>query len=882
MKKKLHLLFVGSMVLLLVACSSARADKPVTEATASNGETSAPVATDATALLAVKVQSDPVPAFVLETRGSAAYTSYSPQSNVFVVDLPRTVKAADFAQPDSLPSLVSSVSADEAVELGKPLTRVTFRFTKPVHAKADGTGKHLVVSFEPTADAAAEAAAVPVQPDSAESDSAPSTQVAETETIPTPAVAAPAPEKTTVESAPIRVAEEPAATNPATVLKAVATSGSGSSLQIDLAADGSVHYSTMKLSNPLRLVVDLKGLRDSVGNKTYELGDPYVKRIRVAQFQSTPEPVTRVVLDLDEMVDPHLRQVGSSLRLDFSSLEAGTADGSEAVAAAAVKVTPEKARPESQNAVVTRNVDNPATAEAEDVFAADDVPVIASNANQKTGTEKAVIRSSSEPSPPAEQAQPVPPPPAPGTINPAGNTVSAEMPQSTVTEHPVEPPDVRNTGGDIFQTPKQQKISGETTEIVAPGGQRTLSATEPVWVGEPIDLNLKDADIKDVLRTFAQLTGLNIAIDPQVSGTVTVQFTGVPWDQAFDLILRQNGLTFVQEGNLIRVGTIQRLTAEQGQRRALAEQERLNVPTTTLTRRLSYAKATDVVTLLKDMASPRGKLSVDARTNQLIITEIPEVLKTMANLIDAVDIPTPQVLIEARIVETTKNFTRNLGIEWGFNGNMDPALGTGTGLVFPNHGTVTGGPFDLGAGANPVLSLSLGNVLNTFNLDVTLLAAENEGLIRVVSAPKVTTQDNQTAEIQSGVQIPIQTRVNFTTTVTYIDATLRLNVTPQITAEGTVIMDIQVQKVEPAIALNIAGGTNAPLITRRAQTRLMVRDGGTTVIGGIYQATDNSGQDRIPFLSQIPVLGNLFKNSKLTRTHDELLIFITPHILKNS
>jgi type IV pilus assembly protein PilQ len=201
--------------------------------------------------------------------------------------------------------------------------------------------------------------------------------------------------------------------------------------------------------------------------------------------------------------------------------------------------------------------------------------------------------------------------------------------------------------------------------------------------------------------------------------------------------------------------------------------------------------------------------------------------------------------------------------------------------VFPNVAQVDGGPFSFGKG-NPVLSMAFSDVLGAFDLDIALTAAESEGLARIVSAPRIVTQDNEPASIQSGVQIPIQTRVNFTTTVQYIDATLQLQVTPQITANDTVIMDIQVQKVEPALGLAVAGGQNVPLLTRRAQTRLMVRDGGTTVIGGIYQATENSAQDRVPFLHKIPVIGLLFKNKDISSRHDELLIFITPKIVRGS
>ena len=330
----------------------------------------------------------------------------------------------------------------------------------------------------------------------------------------------------------------------------------------------------------------------------------------------------------------------------------------------------------------------------------------------------------------------------------------------------------------------------------------------------------------------------------------------------------------------MRVGTLSRLAEEAAATRKLAEEGRLNVPLRTVSYKLSYARAADVVTLLAGVASARAKIIVDARTNQLIISEIPSYLETMRALIDSVDVPTRQVIIEARIVETTKTFLQQYGFQWGFRSTLDPSLGTGTGLVFPNRVDVVGGPFDFGPG-NPVMTFHMGNVLGTFNLDLELNASESEGLVRVVSAPRVQTQDNVSAEIQSGFQIPYQTRVNFTTTVAYVDATLRLSVTPQITESGTIIMDINVQKNEPATGLAVEGGAGTPLSTRTAHTKLMVRDGGTAVIAGIYQTKENSAQTRMPFLHQIPIIGNLFKTHNVTTSHDELMIFITPRIVRS-
>src|ERR1051325_10054107 len=339
------------------------------------------------------------------------------------------------------------------------------------------------------------------------------------------------------------------------------------------------------------------------------------------------------------------------------------------------------------------------------------------------------------------------------------------------------------------------------------------------YTGEPITLKLKDADIKDVLRTFAELTGLNMAIDPGVSGSVTVDFTDVPWDQALDIILRQNGLGYILEGNVMRVAPMSRLQAEATATAQLLEEQKLNVPLQTVSWKLSYARATEVASLMGKLTSKRAQVIVDARTNQLIVSEIPSYIPTLRALIDAVDVPTKQVVIEARIVETSKQFIQNYGFQWGFAASLDPSLGTGTGLVFPNRVDFVGGPFDFGPGSS-VLGFHFANVLNTFSLDLALNACESEGLVRVVSAPRVQTQDNVSASIQSGFQIPYQTRVNFTTNIQYLDATLQLAVTPQITDAGTVIMDISVQKNEPDTGLAIQGAAGTPISTRSANTRL--------------------------------------------------------------
>jgi type IV pilus assembly protein PilQ len=404
---------------------------------------------------------------------------------------------------------------------------------------------------------------------------------------------------------------------------------------------------------------------------------------------------------------------------------------------------------------------------------------------------------------------------------------------------------------------------------------------EEQWTGEPITLTLKDADVKDVLKTFSVLTDLNIVLDPSVSGSVTVELRDVPWDQALDLILKINGLDYVLENNVLRVAPISKLAAEKSARAAFDKEKERAKPLSTYLKPLSYAKASYVAGLLSSdsyLLSERGSVTVDERTNTLILRDVSDRVEGILRLIDSLDLPTPQVVIEGRIVETTKQFSRELGVSWGFTGIMDAEHGNDTGLNFPNSiGAV--GSVDLPAGQT-VLAMTFGDILNTFNLDFQLTAAESSGVARVVSTPRVTTQNLQRASIRSGLQIPVQTVANNTVTVQYVDATLRLEVTPQITAEGTVNLDISIKKQRPAPEFAVAGGQNAPIFTRDAETQLLIRDGGTTVIGGIYEITDGQGEDRIPGLSKIPIFGWLFKNNRVRLDHDELLIFITPRIVK--
>ena len=426
---------------------------------------------------------------------------------------------------------------------------------------------------------------------------------------------------------------------------------------------------------------------------------------------------------------------------------------------------------------------------------------------------------------------------------------------------------------------------------------RTIAEEEQKYEGAIMDLRVKDADLRDIILSIGEIAGLNTVFDPEVRGTVTCDLRDIPWDQALDLILKINKMGMTIEGNVLRIAPPGTLTREREEQNRLKQSVQLAEPLIVRIFKLSYSKASDVSTLLRGKISSRGDIVLDARTNTLIITDVRSKIQLIERLISVFDTPTPQVSIEARIVEVTATFSRNIGIQWGFRGIADPFYGNQTSLQFPHkiladgalipQGTITkgiGGP--LGGYAinlpapsfSSVIGISFGNILDTFRLDMALSALESSGEGQIISCPRITTQNNKQAEIIQGRQIPVQTVANFTTTVRYQNAALELRATPQITAEGTIIMDIDIQNNSADFA-NLVNGI-PPLIRQSASTTVMVPDGGTTVIGGIYRTEDSITREKVPFLHKIPILGSLFKNFARTKQNRELLIFITPRIIK--
>ena len=435
--------------------------------------------------------------------------------------------------------------------------------------------------------------------------------------------------------------------------------------------------------------------------------------------------------------------------------------------------------------------------------------------------------------------------------------------------------------------------------------QRVSSGEQRQYTGDPVSMDFQNAPLRAVLRTLAEISGLNIVIDPQVEGTVDVALTEVPWDQALDIILRSNQLGYLVDETVVRIAPLSVLAAEEDQRRLLVEAQELSGDLVVMTRTLSYARAEEVSALIKQsVLSKRGDLQVDPRTNTLIVRDLEDRLGGVDDLLDTLDRAEPQVEIEARIVQASKDFSRSIGVNWGLTGRVAPDLGNTTPLTFPNRGGISGrlGQQGPGAGEQPgdprasdleavgtavnlpaaaassAIGVTLGAVDGALNLDVVLSAAEGDGQIRLLSHPRVTTPNNVQAEIIQGDQIPIQIVSNNTVTVTFQDAALSLRVTPQITAADTVIMQIEIDNDFADFGREING--IPPIVTQRASTTVQVANGDTTVIGGIFESESSRQNNRVPMLHRIPLLGWLFKSEAERESSEELLIFLTPRVIR--
>jgi len=414
-------------------------------------------------------------------------------------------------------------------------------------------------------------------------------------------------------------------------------------------------------------------------------------------------------------------------------------------------------------------------------------------------------------------------------------------------------------------------------------------------------VNLKDVDLKDFFRLIHEISGLNVVLDPDVKGSLTIVLDDVPWDQALDIVLKNNTLSRQLDGNVLRIASVETLRKEAEARHAQQEAEALAVDKVTVTRFLSYAHSKDVVQTIKKFMSQRGDVEADDRTNAIIINDIPSVIPPIDRLLSQLDRKTQEVEIEARVVAATRSFARDictqLGFGWGNNASTaggTTSVGTSplgifggnplygiVGTTAPSGTTLNQIPlFSNMPAIGPTSGFSFQTSSNNVRIDAILTMAESRGLLKILSRPRVVTQNNIQAVVKQGVRVPVVTesQLNGPPTTTYVDAFLRLTVTPQITVENTIFLNVDVENTTPDFGHQVLG--NPTLVTQQATTQVLVTDGGTVVIGGVIQTTNSVNIQQVPLLGSIPWLGNLFKRQAVSTSNQELIFFITPRIVQ--
>ena len=636
-------------------------------------------------------------------------------------------------------------------------------------------------------------------------------------------------------------------------------------IRVEMSSKGTLTPKLSALDSPARVVVDLPETVMATGQKRIAVDAAGVKSVRIG-MNGQSHPSTRIVVDLDKACAYELTP-GTPGKLVLTLHANAVAKAALETTTVAAQAAPKSETPSTEPAAKT-------SASPKDfVFVEPSYQAKSEGSKELKKDETA-----DEPTVRAQEAA------ARFSDKTAAELlpVSAHAAQAQATPNAITP---------AVNLAAEQK---------AQAGQQAAS-TGPKYTGEPISVNLKDVDLKDFFRLIHEISGLNVVLDPNVHGTLTIVLDDVPWDQALDIVLKNNDLARELEGNVLRIATVETLKHEADARRAQIESETLAVEKVSVTRFLSYAKAKDVIITVKKFLSQRGDVVADDRTNAVIINDIPKTIPTIDRLLTQLDRKTQEVEIEARVVAATRQFARDIGTQLGFGwGNGASTVGgtsaVGTsplgvlggsplysivGTTAPSSSTVNQIPLfsNLGSTA-PTSGLGFQNTSNNIRIDAILTMAESRGLLKVLSRPRVVTQNNIQALVKQGVRVPIVTQAQLggPPTVTYIDAFLRLTVTPQITSENTIFLNVDVENTTPNFGQQVQG--NPELITQQATTQVLVTDGGTVVIGGVIQTQNSINVSQVPLLGNIPVLGNLFKHTVVNTSNQELIFFITPRIIQ--
>ena len=774
------------------------------------------------------------------SNGPFQYTTSRPTANLYVLDL-NGVSTTEPAEARLLESdLVSSYRIVEAQAAGRTVVRLEILLRAPVdpQLERDNDRELTLVIARPGTTATEEA-------------QAPALKI---------------------------VVTNPASAQTLPVIDKIQLEQVGPRTEVRVAGNGRLMYHVQRLSQPERLVLDFVGTRLETPPRPVPAGLAPVRDVRAAQFTVD---TARVVIDLQKVAPYHIEAAGSVVTVSFAPDD-----------------TPAPTKRPERNSITPRSTITTIKADSEHHASLKRQSPPESIPAQRTILPVALPANLTEPT--AALASP-----APAKFQqspPGGNNDNSSAKQD---KQAATPPPAAD------QNPPAQPAPAQTQPASQPPAQENPPA-QPVstpprsarYSGEPISVNLKDVDLKDFFRLIHEISGLNVVVDPNVKGTLTIVLDEVPWDQALDIVLKNNDLDKQLDGNVLRIATKETLKKEAEQNRDLAKAETESFPEVTTTRVLSYAKASTLKDTLKKFLSPRGDILSDDRSNTLIIRDIESVIPVIDNLIRQLDRRSQQVEIEARVVAANRSFSREIGTQFAFatsavNGKniFGGATSVGTSPIIRNSPPLPIPPLVVGgsSGTGGTVQSQLPLVTNmpttsptsgvsylfsspNFALDYIITAAEAKGVGKLLSKPKVITQNNEKAVVKQGTKIPIQTVINNTISVQFVDAVLKLEVTPQITAEGTVFMDVTVEntQIDPAIPRVL--GIPA-LDTQAAETKVLINDGGTVVIGGIIVSSQRTDIQQVPLFGSIPLLGNLFRHTTVSTSSQELLFFLTPRIL---
>jgi len=666
-------------------------------------------------------------------------------------------------------------------------------------------------------------------------------------------------------------------------------------ISVEITAQGQVTPKLSTLDSPARVLVTLPNTVAATVQNHISVGSDGVKGVRIGTDGHVP-PTTSVVIDLVQACQYELLPGGDNriiVKLHPAAVKASTKGTTSApaklqttastVAPASVKTAVAVSQP---SPTAASSVAIPVAAQATDktlkqAASATNFAFVEPTYQQKSAADKATADETA----PADRASGAA---AKFVDKPEGNllpTPSAAMQPQAAQAPPTQP----------IQPAVNLAAEGKgESRMVTP-------ITTAKYTGEPISVNLKDVDLKDFFRLIHEISGLNVVLDPNVKGALTIVLDDVPWDQALDIVLKNNDLSRQLDGNVLRIATVETLRHEAESRRAEQEAEALAVDKQTVTRFLSYAHSKDVLLTVKKFLSQRGDAVADERTNAVIISDIPAVMPNIDRLLTQLDRKTQEVEIEARVVAATRSYAREIGTQLGFGWGNNPtavggasAVGTSPlstfgiiphypiiGTTAPTASTGTQIPLFSNLGATgPTSGFSFLNASSAIRIDAILTMAESRGLLKILSRPRVVTQNNIQALVRQGVRVPIVTQAQLggPPTVTYVDAFLRLTVVPQITSEGTIFLNVDVENTTPDFGRTING--NPTLITQQATTQVLVTDGGTVVIGGVIQTNNSINVAQVPLLGSIPWLGDLFKHTTVSTSNQELIFFITPRIIQ--